>query len=89
MAVPLGYADFTGFGYDKQPLRPVPGTWEASAAAKAAPSDGTLLQSSDSTTVWQVVNGGSKKAATAGSYNATDVVKVPTALTTKLPTVTQ
>ncbi|MGW4698361.1 PAS domain-containing protein [Kitasatospora cineracea] len=88
-AVPLSGADFTGLGYDKQPLRGVPGTWEAAAVAKTAPADGTLLKSSDTTTVWQVVNGGSKKAAAAGSYNAADVVAVPTALTTQLPTVTQ
>ncbi|MFJ4190526.1 hypothetical protein [Kitasatospora sp. NPDC089509] len=86
MAVPLGYADFTGYGYDKLPLRAVPGTWEQKAAAKPAPVDGTLLQSSDSTTVWQVV-GGSKKAAVPGGYNPADVVKVPTALTAKLPTI--
>ncbi|WP_051969116.1 hypothetical protein [Kitasatospora azatica] len=87
LAVPLSGADFTALGYDKQPLQAVPGTWEAGAAAKAAPSDGTLLRSSDSSTVWQVVNGGSKKAAAAGSYNPADVVAVPTALTAKLPTV--
>ncbi|MEV7359202.1 hypothetical protein [Kitasatospora sp. NPDC091276] len=87
LAVPLTYADFTGYGYDKLPLRGVPGSWEQSAAAKSAPADGTLLQSSDGPTVWQVVNGGSKKAAAPGSYNAADVVKVPTALTAKLPTV--
>ncbi|WP_369184077.1 hypothetical protein [Streptomyces sp. Y1] len=87
MAVLLSGADYTGYGYDKLPLRAVPGTWEQAAAAKAAPADGTLIQSSDSATVWQVV-GGSKKAAAAGSYNAADVVKVPTALTAKLPTVT-
>ncbi|MFF2658928.1 hypothetical protein ACFVUH_16355 [Kitasatospora sp. NPDC058032] len=87
-AVPLTPADFTGYGYDQAPLRAVPGTWEQQAAAKSAPSNGTLLQSSDSTTVWQVVAGGSKKAAAPGSYNPADVVKVPTALTAGLPTVT-
>ncbi|ROR42766.1 hypothetical protein EDD39_0891 [Kitasatospora cineracea] len=87
MAVPLTAADFTGLGYDQQPLRAVPGTWEAAAAAKAAPADGTLLRSPDSATVWRVT-AGSKKAAAAGSYNAADVVAVPNALTAKLPTVT-
>ncbi|MFF2630913.1 hypothetical protein ACFVUN_34760 [Kitasatospora griseola] len=86
-AVPLTYADYTGLGYDKQPLRGVPGTWEATAVAKTVPADGTLLKSSDTTTVWQVVNGGSKKAAVAGSYNTADVVAVPTALTAQLPTI--
>lgn len=86
MAVPLTYADYTGLGYDRQPLQAVPGTWEASAVARSVPSDGTLLQSPDSATVWQVVNGGSKKAATAGSYDTADVIAVPTALTSKLPT---
>ncbi|MFE6053534.1 CHAP domain-containing protein [Kitasatospora sp. NPDC056446] len=94
MAVPLSATDFTAFGYDKRPLRPVPGAWEASAAAKAAPSDGTLLLSPDSNTVWQVVNGGGKKALAAsdfgpGKLDLNDVVSVPTALTAKLPTVTQ
>ncbi|MGW4692854.1 hypothetical protein ACWEO1_10790 [Kitasatospora cineracea] len=37
MAVPLAVADFTGLGYDQQPLRAVPGTWEAAAAARTAP----------------------------------------------------
>ncbi|MER7672268.1 CHAP domain-containing protein [Kitasatospora sp. NPDC096128] len=94
MAVPLSGADYTGLGYDKRPLLGVPGAWEASAAAKAAPGDGTLLLSPDSSTVWQVVGGGSKKALTAsdfgpGKLDLNDVVSVPTALTAKLPTVTQ
>ncbi|MER7848189.1 hypothetical protein ABTZ03_30095 [Kitasatospora sp. NPDC096077] len=89
-AVPLTYADFTGMGYDKQSLLGVPGTWLGKAAA-GAPANGTLLLSPDSPTVWQVVGGG-KKALTAadfgpGKYSFSDVVKVPTALTSKLPTV--
>ncbi|MFE6053533.1 transglycosylase family protein [Kitasatospora sp. NPDC056446] len=93
MAVPLSAADYTAFGYDKRTLLGVPGAWEASAAAKAAPSDGTLLLSPDSNTVWQVVNGGSKKGLAAsdfgpGKLDLNDVVTVPTALTAKLPTVT-
>ncbi|MER7672267.1 transglycosylase family protein [Kitasatospora sp. NPDC096128] len=91
MAVALSGADYTGLGYDKRPLVGVPGAWEASAAAKAAPGDGTLLLSPDSSTVWQVVGGGSKKALTAsdfgpGKLDLNDVVSVPTALTAKLPT---
>ncbi|MET8629734.1 CHAP domain-containing protein [Kitasatospora sp. NPDC004669] len=94
MAVPLTAADFTGLGYDKRPLQGVPGAWEAAAAAKPAPADGTLLLSPDSATVWLVTNGGSKKALTQadfgpGKYSFNNVVSVPTTLTTKLPTVTQ
>ncbi|MER8182886.1 hypothetical protein [Kitasatospora sp. NPDC094015] len=93
-AIPLSYADFTGLGYDKQSLMGVPGTWLHGAMAKPAPSDGTMLVSPDSNTVWMVTNGGSKKAMTAdqfgpGKYSFSDVVTVPTALTAKLPTVTQ
>ncbi|WP_407988002.1 CHAP domain-containing protein [Kitasatospora sp. CMC57] len=92
MAVPLGGADYSGLGYDKQPLRGVPGAWEAAAVAKAAPADGTMLLSPDSVTVWMVVNGGSKRAMTAaefgtGGHSFSEVVAVPTALTAKLPTV--
>lgn len=54
VAVPLTYADFTAFGYDKRPLEGAPGEWLRSAAAKAAPADGTMLLSPDSNTVWQV-----------------------------------
>jgi len=91
MAVPLSASDYTGLGYDKRPLIPVPGTWEATAAAKSAPADGTLLLSPDSATVWQVAGGG-KKALTAadfgpGKLSLADVVSVPTALTAKLSTV--
>ncbi|MFC6984191.1 hypothetical protein [Streptomyces cirratus] len=91
VAVPLSYADFTGFGYDKRPLEGAPGEWLVSAAAKAAPADGTMLLSPDSNTVWQVV-GGKKKAMTAdqfgeGKLSFNDVVGVPTAFTAKFPTV--
>ncbi|MFD0531455.1 hypothetical protein ACFQ1I_40535 [Kitasatospora arboriphila] len=91
MAVPLSYADYTGLGYDKRPLTPVPGAWEAAAAARTAPSNGTLLLSPDSATVWQCVNDGGKKALTAadfgqGKLSLNDVVSVPTSLTVKLPT---
>ncbi|MEU2628375.1 transglycosylase family protein [Kitasatospora sp. NPDC007106] len=91
MAVPLSYADYTGLGYDKRPLTPVPGAWEAAAAARTAPSNGTLLLSPDSATVWQCVNNGGKKALTAadfgpGKLSLNDVVSVPTSLTVKLPT---
>ncbi|MER5729230.1 CHAP domain-containing protein [Streptomyces sp. NPDC002138] len=92
VAVPLTYADFTGFGYDKRDLLGAPGTWLNSAAAKAAPADGTMLLSPDSNTVWQVVGG--KKRAMAGSefgagkLSFDDVVSVPTAFTAKFPVVT-
>ncbi|MER7828212.1 transglycosylase family protein [Streptomyces sp. NPDC096097] len=90
VAVPLTYADFTGFGYDKRPLEGAPGEWLTAAAAKAAPADGTLLLSPESNTVWQVT-GGKKKALTAdafgpGKLSFDDVVSVPTAFTAKLPT---
>ncbi|MFD9414010.1 transglycosylase family protein [Streptomyces goshikiensis] len=90
VAVPLTYADFTGFGYDKRPLEGAPGTWLKAAAAQAAPVDGTMLLSPDSNTVWQVT-GGKKKAMTAdqfgpGKLSFADVVSVPTAFTAKLPT---
>ncbi|MCX4526467.1 MULTISPECIES: transglycosylase family protein [unclassified Streptomyces] len=90
VAVPLTYADFTAFGYDKRPLEGAPGTWLKSAAAQAAPVDGTMLLSPDSNTVWQVT-GGKKKAMTADQFGAgklsfDDVVSVPTAFTTKIPT---
>ncbi|MFF2954185.1 transglycosylase family protein [Kitasatospora sp. NPDC057965] len=92
-AVPLTPADYTAFGYDQRPLMGVPGAWMAGAAARTAPADGTLLVSPDSTTVWQVVAGGGKKALTEadfgpGKLSFSDVVRVPTALTAKLPTVT-
>ncbi|GAA4983929.1 transglycosylase family protein [Kitasatospora paranensis] len=92
MAVPLTSADYTGLGYDKRPLTAVPGTWEATAAARTAPANGTLLLSPDSATVWQTVNNGSKKALTAadfgpGKLSLVDVVNVPTTLTAKLPTI--
>ncbi|MEV7779902.1 hypothetical protein [Kitasatospora sp. NPDC088351] len=91
VAVPLSGADYTAFGYDQLPLRGVPGAWLSQAAAKAAPVNGTLLVSPDSTTVW-LVTGGAKKGLTAadfgpGKYSLDDVVRVPTALTAKLPTV--
>ncbi|GAA2106741.1 hypothetical protein GCM10009759_45230 [Kitasatospora saccharophila] len=90
-AVPLTTADYTALGYDKQPLRGVPGSWEAAAVAKTVPADGTMLLSPDSTTVWQVVDNGHKRAMTAaefgaGGYSFSDVVTVPTALTAALPT---
>ncbi|WP_073807653.1 CHAP domain-containing protein [Kitasatospora sp. CB01950] len=89
-AVPLGAADFAALGYDQQPLRGVPGTWEATAAAKSAPADGTMLLSPDNTTVWLVVNNGHKRPMTPsefgdGGYSFLDVVRVPTALTAALP----
>ncbi|MFD9412767.1 CHAP domain-containing protein [Streptomyces sp. NPDC059989] len=91
VAVPLTYADFTGLGYDKRPLEGAPGEWLKSAAAKAAPADGTMLLSPDSNTVWQIT-GGKKKAMTAdqfgeGKLSFNDVVSVPTAFTAKFPTV--
>ncbi|MER5729231.1 transglycosylase family protein [Streptomyces sp. NPDC002138] len=88
VAVPLTYADFTGFGYDQRPLEGAPGEWLGAAAAKAAPADGTMLLSPDSNTVWQIVGG--KKRAMAGSefgagkLSFDDVVSVPTAFTAKL-----
>ncbi|MGF1428633.1 hypothetical protein, partial [Kitasatospora sp. LaBMicrA B282] len=92
-AVYLTAADFTSLGYNQRPLMGVPGTWLGTAAAKAAPSDGTLLLSPDSNVVWLVTNGGSKKALTSaafgpGGYSFNNVVSVPTALTASLPTVT-
>ncbi|MFB6808399.1 CHAP domain-containing protein [Streptomyces sp. NPDC056387] len=91
VAVPLTYADFTGFGYDKRSLLGTPGEYLASAAAKAAPADGTMLLSPDSNTVWQI-QGGKKKAMTAdqfgeGKLSFNDVISVPTAFTAKFPTV--
>ncbi|MEV6208685.1 CHAP domain-containing protein [Kitasatospora sp. NPDC051914] len=92
VAVPLTYADFTGLGYDKRPLEAAPGEWLKSAAAKAAPADGTMLLSPDSNTVWQIT-AGKKKALTAdafgpGKLDFNHVVSVPTAFTAKFPTVT-
>ncbi|MFJ1796928.1 CHAP domain-containing protein [Kitasatospora griseola] len=89
-AVALSAADFTALGYDQQPLRGVPGAWEATAAAKTAPADGTMLLSPDNTTVWMVVNNGHKRPMTPsefgpGGYSYLDVVRVPTALTAALP----
>ncbi|MFD9412768.1 transglycosylase family protein [Streptomyces sp. NPDC059989] len=91
VAVPLTYADFTGLGYDKRPLEGAPGEWLKSAAAKAAPADGTMLLSPEGNTVWQVT-AGKKRAMTEaefgpGKYSFNDVVSVPTAFTAKLPTV--
>ncbi|MEV6208686.1 transglycosylase family protein [Kitasatospora sp. NPDC051914] len=91
VAVPLTYADFTGLGYDKRPLEAAPGEWLKSAAAKAAPADGTMLLSPDSNTVWQIT-AGKKKALTAdafgpGKLDFNHVVSVPTAFTAKFPTV--
>lgn len=91
VAVPLTHADFTGFGYDKRPLLGIPGEWLASAAAKAAPANGTMLLSPDSNTVWEITNG--KKRAMAGSEfgagkrSFDDVVSVGNAFTAKFPTV--
>ncbi|MFJ3637782.1 CHAP domain-containing protein [Streptomyces sp. NPDC090112] len=91
VAVPLTYADFTGFGYDKRPLLGTPGEALAAAAAKAAPADGTMLLSPDSNTVWQI-QGGKKRAMSgdefgAGKLSFNDVITVPTAFTAKFPTV--
>ncbi|MFD5421434.1 CHAP domain-containing protein [Streptomyces sp. NPDC127069] len=91
-AVPLTYADFTGLGYDKRPLEAVPGAWLTTAAAKTAPADGTMLLAQGDATVWQV-NAGKKRPMTAdefgpGKLSFNDVVSVPTALITALPTVT-
>lgn len=91
VAVPLTNADFTGFGYDKRPLLGTPGTWLASAAAKAAPANGTMIKSSDSATVWEIVNG--KKRGMAGSEfgagkrSFDDVIGVGSAFVAKFPTV--
>ncbi|MCY0927341.1 hypothetical protein OTB20_14200 [Streptomyces sp. H27-H1] len=91
VAVSLTNADFTGFGYDKLPLLGIPGEWLASAAAKAAPANGTMLLSPDSNTVWEITNG--KKRAMAGSEfgagkrSFDDVVSVGNAFTAKFPTV--
>ncbi|KPI14735.1 Transglycosylase-like domain protein [Actinobacteria bacterium OV450] len=91
VAVPLTYADFTGLGYDKRPLEAAPGEWLGSAAAKAAPADGTMLLSPGSNTVWQV-QGGKKRAMSADEFGAgklsfDDVISVPAAFTAKFPTV--
>ncbi|MFJ8214193.1 transglycosylase family protein [Streptomyces sp. NPDC096033] len=90
-AVPLTYADFTGLGYDKRPLEAVPGAWLTTAAAKTAPADGTMLLAQGDATVWQV-NAGKKRPMTAdefgpGKLSFNDVVSVPAALITALPTV--
>jgi cell wall-associated NlpC family hydrolase len=91
MAVPLSYADFIGMGYDKAPLMGIPDAWLAALAAKSAPSVGTLLRSPDSPTIWLTVSGGEKALTSAdfgpGKYSYDDIVTVPTALTTQLPTV--
>ncbi|WP_328299406.1 transglycosylase family protein [Streptomyces sp. NBC_00435] len=90
VAVPLTNADFVGLGYDKRPLLGTPGEWLASAAAKTAPVDGTMLLSPNSNTVWEIVGG--KKRAMAGSefgpgkLSFDDVVSVPAAFTAKFPT---
>ncbi|WP_323188279.1 transglycosylase family protein [Streptomyces sp. NBC_00249] len=89
-AVSLTYADFTALGYDKRPLDPVPGTWLTEAKTKPAPADHTMLLSQDSNTVWEVL-AGKKRAMTADEFGAgkrsfDDVVSVPTAFTTALPT---
>ncbi|MGO4460993.1 transglycosylase family protein [Streptomyces sp. M-16] len=89
-AVSLTYADFTGLGYDKRPLEGVPGTWLTDAAAKTAPADGTMLLAQGNNTVWQVT-GGKKRAMTADEFGAgkasfDDVVSVPAALVSGLPT---
>ncbi|MFE2146788.1 transglycosylase family protein [Streptomyces sp. NPDC059456] len=91
VAVPLTYADFTGLGYDQRPLEAVPGEWLGSAAAKAAPADGTMLLSPGSNVVWQI-QGGKKRAMSADEFGAgklsfNDVVGVPAAFTAKFPTV--
>ncbi|MFI9364650.1 transglycosylase family protein [Kitasatospora sp. NPDC053057] len=92
LAVPLTGTDYTGLGYDTQALMGVPGSWLGGAAARTVPADGTLLLSPDATTVWRVVGGGKQALAAAdfdsGRYSYADVVKVPAALTAKLPTVT-
>ncbi|MGW0391589.1 CHAP domain-containing protein [Streptomyces sp. NPDC003042] len=90
-AVALTYADFTGLGYDKRPLEGTPGEWLKSAAAKAAPANGTMLLSPGSNTVWEVL-GGKKRAMTAdefgvGKRSFNDVVSVPVAFTASLPNV--
>ncbi|MEU9718252.1 CHAP domain-containing protein [Streptomyces sp. NPDC047976] len=91
-AVPLTWSDFTGLGYDKRPLEVIPGTWLGTAVAKAVPADGTMLLAQGDATVWQVT-GGKKRAMTAdefgpGKLSFDDVVSVPAALVTALPTVT-
>ncbi|MFJ9344359.1 transglycosylase family protein [Streptomyces sp. NPDC101733] len=90
MAAPLTNADFTAFGYDKHPLLGTPGTWLASAAAKAAPADGTMLLSPNSTTVWEIL-GGKKRAMAGSEFGAgkrsfDNVVSVGNAFTAKFPT---
>ncbi|MGE7389921.1 transglycosylase family protein [Streptomyces sp. NPDC004126] len=89
-AVSLTWADFTGLGYDKRPLETIPGTWLGTAVAKTAPADGTMLLAQGDATVWQVT-GGKKRAMTAdefgpGKLSFNDVVSVPAALITGLPT---
>ncbi len=91
VAVPLTNADFTGFGYDKRPLLGTPGGWLASAAAKAAPVNGTMLLSPNSATVWEIL-GGKKRAMAGSEFGAgkrsfDDVVSVGNAFTAKFPTV--
>ncbi|MFZ3498441.1 CHAP domain-containing protein [Streptomyces sp. 5.8] len=90
VAAPLTNADFTGFGYDQRPLDGAPAAWLASAAAKTAPANGTMIKSLDNATVWEIVNG--KKRAMAGSEfgagkrSFDDVVGVGSAFIAKFPT---
>ncbi|MFF3216397.1 CHAP domain-containing protein [Streptomyces sp. NPDC002886] len=90
VAVPLTNADFTGFGYDQRPLDGAPAAWLASATAKAAPANGTMVKSLNDPTVWEIVNG--KKRGMAGSEfgagkrSFDDVVGVGSAFIAKFPT---
>ncbi|MGW1773155.1 CHAP domain-containing protein [Streptomyces sp. NPDC002104] len=90
VAAPLTNADFTGFGYDQRPLDGAPGTWLASAAAKAAPANGTMIKSLNDATVWEIT-GGKKRAMAGSEFGAgkrsfDDVVGVGTAFIAKFPT---
>ncbi|WP_323187855.1 transglycosylase family protein [Streptomyces sp. NBC_01264] len=90
VAVPLTNADFTGFGYDQRPLLGTPGQWLASAAAKAAPANGTMVRSLADATVWEIVNGKKRAMAAtefgAGKRSFDDVVGVGSAFIAKFPT---
>ncbi|MCX4779162.1 CHAP domain-containing protein [Streptomyces sp. NBC_01264] len=90
VAVPLTNADFTGFGYDQRPLDGAPAAWLASAAAKAAPANGTMVRSLADATVWEIVNGKKRAMAAtefgAGKRSFDDVVGVGSAFIAKFPT---
>ncbi|MFI5618827.1 CHAP domain-containing protein [Streptomyces sp. NPDC051567] len=86
-AADLSAADVTELGYDLGQVRTIAPSYFA--ALGSAPADGTLLRTASDPTVWIITNGKRHPLTAAewnsGGYRDADVVRVPTAFITNIP----